>query len=148
MTILLLLRADIDHSHFSILASFGAGLIRNDFSPTVHINIGYKYREWYEITATTSSYFFFGTTDAGKHSIYRNTFAGLEFMLNFSPLSKEDPNWNGIGVTYLIEKRGAFFTEPAGMIYYKRKFRNFSIMPGLVLDDNLKDVWPQITIRL
>ncbi len=128
--------------------SFGASVVRNTIAPTFHLGIGYKHKERYEITATGSSYFFFEPTADGKHNVYRNTFAGLEFMLNFSPFSKESPNWNGMGIHYLAEARGMYFSEPAGLIYYRRKFKYFSIMPGVVVDDNLKDVWPLITIKL
>jgi len=68
--------------------------------------------------------------------------------LNFSPLNNSLKSWNGVGVGYLVEARGEYITEPAFMIYYKRKFRFFSVMPGIIMDDNFKDVWPVITIRL
>lgn len=128
--------------------TFGAALVRNTLSPTFHLTIGYKHKERYQFSVVGSSCFFFQKNDAGDYSVYRNTFAGLEFMLNFSPFSLDYPNWNGIGVTYLAEARGGYFSEPAGMIYYRRKFRYFSIMPGIVVDDHLEDVWPMITIKL
>ncbi|MEY3343937.1 MAG: hypothetical protein RL090_1621 [Bacteroidota bacterium] len=128
--------------------SFGAGLVRNELSPTFHLNIGYKHKERYQVSLTGSSYFFFDRNASGDHNVYRNTFAGLEFMLNFSPFSLDHPNWNGLGLLYLAEARGGYFSEPAGLIYYRRKFRYFSIMPGIVVDDNLEDVWPMITIKL
>lgn len=128
--------------------SFGAGLVRNTMSPTFHLNIGYKHKERYQFSLVGSSYFFFDKNVAGDHNVYRNTFAGLEFMLNFSPFSLDHPNWNGIGLLYLAEARGGYFSEPSGLVYYRRKFRYFSIMPGIVIDDNLEDVWPMITIKL
>jgi hypothetical protein len=133
---------------FGVYASFGAGLVRNTLSPTVHLSMQYKHKERYSFSAQSTSFFFFSQNTDGDFNVYRNTFAGLEFMLNFSPFSKDNPNWNGLGVSYLVEARGRQFSEPAGMIYYRRKFQHFSLMPGLMLDDNFEDVWPVITIRL
>jgi hypothetical protein len=133
---------------FVVYGSFGAGLIRNTLSPTVHLQIQYKHKELYSLGLQSTSFFFFNQNTDGDYNVLRNTFAGLEFMLNFSPLSKSDPNWNGIGLSYLVEANGQMFSEPAGMIYYRRKFKYFSLMPGLILDDRAKDVWPVITIRL
>ena len=133
---------------FNIYGSFGAGLVRNTLAPTVHLQMQFKHKELYSFGVQSSSFFFFSQNTDGDYNVFRNTFAGLEFMLNFSPLSKSDDHWNGIGLSYLIEARGRVFSEPAGMIYYRRKFKNFSLMPGLILDDQAKDVWPVITIRL
>lgn len=133
---------------FGVFGSFGAGLVRNTLSPSVHLSIQYKHKERYSFSAQSTSFFSFSQNADGDFNVYRNTFAGLEFMLNFSPFSKDTPNWNGLGISYLIEARGRQFSEPAGMIYYRRKFQHFSLMPGLMLDDNFGDVWPVITIRL
>ena len=133
---------------FLIYPGFGVGLIRNELSPSFHINIGYSHANRYEANVNTSSYFFFEKGSDGKYSTKRNTFLNLEFLLNFSPLNNTHKSWNGIGVGYLIEARGEYITEPAFMIYYKRKFRYFSVMPGIIFDDNFKDVWPTVTIRL
>lgn len=133
---------------FGVFGSFGAGLVRNTLSPSVHLSIQYKHKERYSFSAQSTSFFAFSQNADGDFNVYRNTFAGLEFMLNFSPFSKDTPNWNGLGISYLIEARGRQFSEPAGMIYYRRKFQHFSLMPGLMLDDNFGDVWPVITIRL
>lgn len=135
-----------NHLEFSL--GFGGALVRNDIAPTFHINLGFRHKELYEANVNTSSIFFFDQTDNGKFRVYRNTFLNAEFMLNFSLLSKKVSNWNGAGVGYLVEARGRFFSEPAMQIYYKRKFRHFSVMPALIFDDNFKDVWPMITIRL
>jgi hypothetical protein len=133
---------------FGVFGSLGAGLVRNMLSPTVHLSMQYKHKERYSFSAQSTSFFFFSQNADGDFNVYRNTFVGLEFMLNFSPFSKDDPNWNGLGASYLVEARGRQFSEPAGMIYYRRKFQHFSLMPGLMLDDNFEDVWPVITIRL
>ena len=133
---------------FGVFGSFGAGLVRNTLSPTVHLSLQYKHKERYSFSAQSTSFFFFSQNADGDFNVYRNTFVGLEFMLNFSPFSKDNPNWNGLGASYLVEARGRQFSEPAGMIYYRRKFQHFSLMPGLMLDDNFEDVWPVITIRL
>ena len=131
-----------------IYPGFGVGLVRNELTPVFHINIGFNRKNRYEGNINTSSYFFFEKNTDSKYSIHRNTFLSAEFLLNFSPLSRSIKNWNGVGVGYLIEARGRYFSEPAMIIYYKRKYRFFSVMPGIVFDDNFKDVWPVISIRL
>lgn len=138
----------ISPHNFNVFGSFGAGLVRNTLSPTIHLQMQYKHKELYALGLQSTSFFFFQQNLSGDYSVYRNTFAGLEFMLNFNPLSKDDSNWNGIGLSYLVEANGRIFSEPAGMVYYRRKFKYFSLMPGLMLDDQAEDVWPIITIRL
>lgn len=135
-------------NHLEFNLGFGGALVRNDIAPTFHINLGFRHKEFYEANVNTTSMFFFDQSDNGKFRVYRNTFVNAEFMLNFSMLSKNVSNWNGGGIGYLIETRGRFFSEPAMQLYYKRKFRYFSVMPALIFDDNFKDVWPMITIRL
>ena len=127
---------------------FGGSLVRNDIAPTFHINLGFRHKEFYEANINTTSVFFFSQGDNGKYRVYRNSFINAEFMLNFNMLSKSMTNWNGMGVGYLVEARGRYFSETAMQLYYKRKFRYFSVMPALIFDDNFKDVWPMITIRL
>lgn len=136
------------NNRFLIYPGFGVGLIRNELAPAFHINIGFNHRDRYEGNINTSSFFFFEKGDNSKYNIHRNTFLNAEFLLNFSPLSKSLRNWNGLGVGYLIESRGGYFSETTMMLYYKRKLRLFSITPGLIFDDNFKDVWPVISIRL
>jgi hypothetical protein len=135
-------------NHFEFNLGFGAALVRNEIAPTFHINLGFRHKEFYQANINTSSIFFFSQGDNGKFFVYRNTFVNAEFMLNFNMLTKSVDNWNGAGVGYLIEARGQYFSEPAMQIYYKRKFRYFSVMPALIFDDRFKDVWPMITIRL
>jgi hypothetical protein len=130
-----------------IYLGFGVGLVRNTLSPAFYINVGYRHANRYEANVNTCSYFFFEKENS-KYNTYRNTFLNAEFILNFSPLNNSLKNWNGVGVGYLIESRGEYFAEPAMVFYYKRKYRFFSVMPGIVFDDNFKDVWPVISIRL
>jgi len=131
-----------------IYPGFGLGLVRNQLSPSFYINLGIMYKNRYEGNINTSSFFYFEEGSDGKYNVHRNTFLNAEFLLNFSPLGNNVKNWNGLGVGYLIEARGAYFKETAMILYVKRKFRYFSVMPGLVFDDNFKDVWPVISIRL
>lgn len=131
-----------------IYPGFGVGLVRNQLAPSFHINVGFVHRDRYEANINTNSYFFFEEGNDNKYNIYRNTFLNAEFLLNFSPLSKSLKSWNGVGIGYMIEARGKYFSEPAVVIYYKRKFRFFSVTPGIIFDDNFKDVWPVISIRL
>jgi hypothetical protein len=127
---------------------FGGALVRNDLAPSFHIYLGFRYRDRYEANVNTSSMFFFEKGTDSRYLLHRNTFLNAEFVLNFNPLSKNMSNWNGVGVGYLIEARGRHFSETTVQIYYKRKFRFLTVMPAIVFDDNLKDVWPMITIRL
>lgn len=138
----------VRRNKFLIYPGFGVGLVRNELSPTFHINIGYSHANRYEANVNTSSYFFFEKGTDGKYNINRNTFLNAEFILNFSPLNNSLKSWNGVGFGYLIEARGGYITEPGFQLYYKRKFRFFSVMPAIIFDDNFKDVWPSITIRL
>lgn len=138
----------VRRNKFLIYPGFGVGLVRNALSPSFHINIGYKHANRYEANVNTSSYFFFEKGSDGKYNINRNTFLNAEFILNFSPLNNSLKSWNGFGFGYLIEARGGYITEPSFQLYYKRKFRFFSVMPAIIFDDNFKDVWPSITIRL
>jgi hypothetical protein len=135
-------------NHFEFNIGFGGALVRNEIAPTFHINLGLRHKEFYEATVNTTSIFFFTQGDNGKYNVYRNTFINAEFLLNFNMLSKSVNNWNGGGIGYLVEARGRYFSETAMQLYYKRKFRYFSVMPALIFDDNFKDVWPMITIRL
>jgi hypothetical protein len=131
-----------------IYPGFGAALVRNELAPVFHINIGYNHKNRYEANFNTSSYFFFSKGSNSDFHVHRNTFLNAEFLLNFSPLSKSLKNWNGLGVGYLVEARGGMFTETTTVVYYKRRYRFLSVMPGLIFDDNFKDVWPVISVRL
>ena len=129
--------------------SFGAGLYRNDLAPTFLINIGLRKRNIYEINVNTNSIFFFERDDNRNYQMYRNTFLNGEFLLNLSFFnSGEVKNWNGIGLGYLVESKGQYFKEATIIVYYRKKLRHISFMPGIIFSDNLKDAFPVITIRL
>jgi len=131
-----------------IYPGFGVGLIRNELAPAFHINLGFNHRNRYEANVNTSSYFFFEKGTDNNYNIHRNTFLNAEFLLNFSPLSRNLKNWNGLGIGYMIESRGNYFRDPTMLFYYKRKIGIISVTPGLIFDDSFKDVWPVISIRL
>jgi len=129
--------------------SFGLGLYRNEFAPTFLINVGIRKRNIYEVNVNTNSIFFFEKDVDNNWQMYRNTFLNAEFLLNFSFFnSNVIKNWNGLGFGYLIESKGQYFEETTFILYYRKKLRHFSIMPGLIFSDNLKDTFPVITIRL
>lgn len=138
----------IKTNRFKIYPGFGVSLVRNEFAPVFYINVGVNHKDRYEVNVNTSSIFFFERELDKNYSIYRNTFLNAEFLLNFSPLSKSIKNWNGLGAGYLIESKGQYFRDATVFIYYKRKFRFFSVMPGIMLADDFKDVFPVISIRL
>jgi hypothetical protein len=134
---------------FLLYPSFGAGLFRNDLAPTFIINIGLRKRNIYEVNVNTNSIFFFERDDNRNFQMYRNTFLNAEFLLNFSFFnSGSTNNWNGLGFGYLVESKGQYFKEATFMVYYRKKLRHLSIMPGIIFSDNLKDAFPVITIRL
>ena len=138
----------VKNNRFLIYPGFGVSLVRNEISPLFFINIGIKHRDRYEINLNTSSFFFFERSPDKNYKIYRNTFLNAEFLLNFSPLGINVKNWNGFGAGYLIETNGQYFRDATVQLYYKRKYRFLSIMPGFMLADNFKDIFPVITIRL
>ncbi len=131
-----------------VYPGFGAALVRNDLTPVFYISAGFNHKNRYEANVNTASYFYFDKNNTNTFNIYRNTFVNAEFMLNFSPLSRSLKSWNGVGVGYLIEERGKYFSETTMVIYYKRRYPFFSVAPGIIFDDNFKDVWPVISIRL
>jgi hypothetical protein len=127
---------------------FGLSLVRNDFAPVFYINLGLNHKDRYEVNVNTSSFFFFDRDINKNYKVYRNTFLNLEFLLNFSFLNKNVRDYNGLGVGYLVESKGQYFREATMIVYYKRKFKYFSVMPGLIFADDVKDVFPVISIRL
>ncbi len=131
-----------------IYPGFGVSLVRNDLAPVFYINLGLNFRDRYEMNVNTSSFFFFDKGNDNKYNIYRNTFLNAEFLLNFSMFNKKERDFNGLGVGYLIEDRGTYFGEATVMIYYKKKFKFFSVQPGIILENDFKDVFPVISIRL
>jgi hypothetical protein len=139
----------IKNNKFKLYPGFGISLIRNEFAPAFYINIGINHKDIYEVNINSASFFFFDREPNSKnYNIYRNTFVNLEFLLNFSPLSKSIKNWNGIGAGYLVENKGQYFRDPTFFIYYKRKLPYISILPGIMLADGGKDVFPMISIKL
>lgn len=129
--------------------SFGAGLFRNSLAPTFLINAGIRKRNIYEVNINTNSIFFFERDDDRNFEIYRNTFLNAEFLLNFSFFNSGIvKNWNGIGFGYLVESKGQYFRETTFILYYRKKLRHFSITPGIIFSDDLKDAFPVISIRL
>ena len=131
-----------------IYPGFGVSLIRNEIVPAFYINLGVNHKDRYEINVNTSSFFFFEREASKNYNIYRNTFLNAEFLLNFTPLSSSVKSWNGFGVGYLIESKGQYFRDATFNIYYKRKLRYISILPGIMLADDFKDVFPVISIKL
>ncbi len=131
-----------------IYPGFGVSLVRNDLAPVFYINLGLNYRDRYEMNVNTSSFFFFEKGIDNKYNIYRNTFLNAEFLLNFSMFNKKERDFNGLGVGYLIEDKGTYFTYATMMIYYKKKFKFFSVQPGIILENDFQDVFPVISIRL
>ena len=135
-------------NRFLLYPGFGVGLIRNEIAPVFYICIGLNHRDRYEINVNTSSIFFFEREVDKSYSIYRNTFVNLEYLFNFSFFNKKERDFNGLGVGYLVESKGQYFKESTMTIYYKRKFKYFSVMPGFVLSDDFKEIFPVISIRL
>ncbi len=131
-----------------IYPGFGVSLVRNDIAPVFYINVGLNHRDRYEINVNTSSFFFFERNVDKNYSVYRNTFLNAEFLLNFSIFDRKEKNYNGFGLGYLIESKGQYFREATMMVYYNKKFRYFSVMPGILLADDFKEVFPVISIRL
>jgi hypothetical protein len=131
-----------------IYPGFGLGLFRNELAPQFFINIGINHKERYEVNLNTNSIFFFERGDDKNYHIYRNTFLNGEFLLNFSPFNRTVKNWNGIGIGYLIESKGQYFRETTMMVYYKRRLRYFALMPGVIIADDFKEVFPVISIKL
>jgi len=131
-----------------VYPGFGVSLVRNDLAPVFFINLGFNHHDRYEVNVNTSSFFFFEKGNDNKYRIFRNTFLNAEFLLNFSVLNKKERDFNGLGVGYLVETNGQYFRETTMTVYYKRKFKYFSVMPGLIMADDFKEVFPVITIRL
>ncbi len=138
----------IKNNRIKIYPGFGLSLVRNEFAPVFYINVGVNHKDRYEVNVNTASIFFFERDIDKNYAIYRNTFLNAEFLLNFSPLSKSIKNWNGLGAGYLIESKGQYFRDATFLVYYRRKFRFFSVMPGIIMADDFKDVFPYISIRL
>ncbi len=139
------------HKRYSLTLapSIGAGLYRNELAPSFYIGIGIKKRNFYEVNFNSSSIFFFERDIDRNYEIFRNTFINAEFLLNLSFFGiGELNNWNGLGFGYLVESKGQYFRETTFQLYYRKKMRYFSIVPGLILSDNLKEVFPIISIRL
>jgi len=131
-----------------IYPGFGVGLFRNEIAPVFYICLGLNHKDRYEINVNTSSIFFFERKVDKDYSIFRNTFLNAEYLLNFSIFNKKDRDFNGIGVGYLVESKGQYFRETTMIFYYKRKFKYFSVMPGIITSDDFKEVFPVISIRL
>jgi len=138
----------VKRNRLLLYPGFGVSLVRNDIAPVFYISLGLNHADRYEVNLNTASFFFFERDIDKNYNVYRNTFLNLEFLLNFSILNKKEKDFNGIGVGYLVESKGQYFREATVMAYYKRKFRYFSIMPGFILADELKDIFPVISIRL
>ena len=133
---------------FLIYPGFGLSLVRNDFAPVFYINLGLNHKDFYEINLNTASFFFFDRDIDKNYNVYRNTFLNAEFLLNFSFLNKKERDYNGLGVGYLVESKGQYFRDATMMVYYKRKFKYFSVMPGFIFAYDWKDIFPVISIRL
>ena len=131
-----------------IYPGFGVSLIRNELAPVFYINLGFNHKERYEVNINTSSFFFFERQLDKSYEINRNTFVNAEFLLNFSPFNRTVKNWNGLGVGYLVESKGQYFQDATMMVYYKRRLKHIAIMPGLVIADDFKEVFPVISIKL
>lgn len=135
-------------NRFLIYPGFGVSLVRNDLSPAFYINVGLNHHDRWEVNINSASFFFFERGSDKNYKIYRNTFINAEFLLNFSVFNKKERDFNGLGVGYLIESKGYYFEESTFMVYYKRRFKAFSVMPGIVISDNFREVFPVISIRL
>ncbi len=135
-------------NRFLIYPGFGVSLVRNELAPAFYINLGLNHLDRWEVNVNSASYFFFERGTDKKYKIYRNTFLNAEFLFNFSVFNKKESDFNGVGIGYLVESRGKYFNEPTFMIYYKRRFKVYSVMPGIVISDDFKDVFPVISIRL
>ncbi|MBL0342564.1 MAG: hypothetical protein IPP71_17690 [Bacteroidetes bacterium] len=138
----------VKRNKIKIYPGFGISLIRNELAPVFYINLGVNHRDRYEVNINTSSIFFFEREADKNYNIFRNTFLNAEFLLNFSLLNGSVKNWNGLGIGYLVESKGQYFRDATVFLYYKRKYRYLSIMPGIMLADDFKDVFPVISIRL
>ncbi len=135
-------------NRFLIYPGFGVSLVRNELAPAFYINVGVNHHDRWEVNINSASFFFFERGADKNYKIFRNTFVNAEFLFNFSVFNKKERDFNGVGVGYLVESRGKYFNEPTFMIYYKRRFKVFSVMPGVVISDDFKEVFPVISIRL
>lgn len=138
----------VKKTNILIYPGFGAALVRNELAPVFYINLGFNHREKYEVNLNTSSFFFFEREANKEYTIYRNTFVNAEFLLNFSPFNRTVKNWNGLGFGYLVESKGQYFKDATMMVYYKRRLKHIALLPGLIIADDFKEVFPVISIKL
>jgi hypothetical protein len=137
--------------------NFGAGFLRDRLAPEAEIGLVYRFRS----TRLSESRFILGlygscytgfVKDAeGKYEVQPNFFINAEYGTE----DEQDALWQlktsriAVGLGYLISAKGDYFSGATMKAFMNIRLRNgFTLSPEIIATDNLKQVFPGLTLKV
>jgi hypothetical protein len=87
-------------------------------------------------------------TVKGYYSTDINTFLGASYYLNTSK-NPDKPRWFGAGLSYLVWRRGEFFSNNTWRITMGARFmKHLTVLPELYFGDNFNEIMPGLRLQV
>jgi hypothetical protein len=122
-------------------AEIGAGLIRTSLSPNITYDLSISNYKGHQFGLSGSSYYFFQKNENDHFDISMNHFLGVSYIR----LHEKKSNI-GFSIRYLLNDSRNDFQGDAFMLSTNHSTNAWRISPALIFSNNLKTIFPSITI--
>jgi len=130
----------------------GTSLIRNALSPSATLNLHYYRNNTNKVILGIVTNFLFDREANDNFKTYPNSFLQGEFYWKTKEGKKmhkfNRAGWDGVGVAYLLIKKGPYFKGATFKFYYiKGLSKGFTFSTELIFTDNFKKFFPGFSIN-
>ncbi|MEO1055084.1 MAG: hypothetical protein AAFX87_30900 [Bacteroidota bacterium] len=131
----------------------GAGVIRNTIAPDMGLRLVLRFRNKNNLVkrkmgVLTTLHYLFDRGEDGDFNMHINTFVSGFYGFNLS--GDKDPRWLSLGIGYLVNESGGYFSGDTFKItaQFETNWNSVDIAPELFITDDFGTIFPGIRFGL